>query len=163
MCLIFQRYKFKSKSQRLSLPAISHDRCVWYSKGTNLKANHNCRYGCLRLYAMCLIFQRYKFKSKSQLPHSMPCSWSRCVWYSKGTNLKANHNTTLAIPLAAEMCLIFQRYKFKSKSQPEPQRGPDVLRCVWYSKGTNLKANHNPLCLGIGLPHDVFDIPKVQI
>ena len=146
MCLIFQRYKFKSKSQQLAIRLDLPARCVWYSKGTNLKANHNLLVHSKFVKVMCLIFQRYKFKSKSQRIKIFTSIKSWCVWYSKGTNLKANHNRKCLVTVLHLMCLIFQRYKFKSKSQLNQKYIVVVLRCVWYSKGTNLKANHNSCC-----------------
>ena len=137
MCLIFQRYKFKSKSQLRFNLSFKILRCVWYSKGTNLKANHNMMRQTRSTDKMCLIFQRYKFKSKSQLKSSKSAKMSWCVWYSKGTNLKANHNYLCQVRFNSKMCLIFQRYKFKSKSQ--------LAR------------------VNLAILPDVFDIPKVQI
>ena len=114
--------------------------------------------------------QRYKFESKSQQLKEMLTENGCCFQWFKGTNLKANHNTVLAIRLTFAVVsngskvqiwkqitttvfiklgefLLFpmvQRYKFESKSQ----RGkifPTISRCCfqWF-KGTNLKANHNP-------------------
>ena len=117
--------------------------CVWYVKDTNLKANHNeaakelydfilcliCqRYKfksksqptvalCIFFVILCLICQRYKFKSKSQL-NEYPCRPATyCVWYVKDTNLKANHNLEWDKTIVDKLCLICQRYKFKSKLQ----------------------------------------------
>ena len=39
-----------------------------------------------------LVFQRYKFKSKSQLGWAGSIMANGCIWYFKGTNSKANHN-----------------------------------------------------------------------
>ena len=138
-------------------------RCVWYVKGTNLKANHNWRPKFSFTISMCLICQRYKFKSKSQRWWYNSHTWHWCVWYVKGTNLKANHNTVLDSLIEIAMCLICQRYKFKSKSQRRGLYEGGHQRCVWYVKGTNLKANHNIMLLLSLQEPDVFDMSKVQI
>ena len=59
--------------------------------------------------------------------------------------------------------LICQRYKFKSKSQPRGVPIPKRFRCIWYVKGTNLKANHNGKGASLNTQEGVFDISKVQI
>ena len=41
------------------------------------------------------------------------------------------------------LLLLPQRYKFSSKSQPEPERVAVVNGCCCYRKGTNFQANHN--------------------
>ena len=168
---------------------LQYKGCVWYFKDTNSKANHNdtnnayetgvgvfdiskiqiqkqittgYRLDVASIW-VCLIFQRYKFKSKSQLYALVLAEWCWCVWYFKDTNSKANHNSdVIIVPMlsgvfdiskiqiqkqittpkrecsnATAVCLIFQRYKFKSKSQ----------RSVFM------------IYIGFG----VFDISKIQI
>ena len=118
VCLICQRYKFKSKSQLKWKSWKYTIQCVWYVKDTNLKANHNQLSTVYHHHRVCLICQRYKFKSKSQQFYSLNIFVDECVWYVKDTNLKANHNKVERVTLADRVCLICQRYKFKSKSQP---------------------------------------------
>ena len=47
--------------------------------------------------------------------------------------------------------LIFQRYKSKSKSQLVNTLFVYTVRCIWYFKDTNLKANHNVNVKGVEL------------
>ena len=61
------------------------------------------------------------------------------------------------------MCLICQRYKFKSKSQLPVGSLQDVRECVWYVKDTNLKANHNGIDEAKVNYLSVFDMSKIQI
>ena len=162
--------------------------CVWYVKDTNLKANHNKTLITWVLRVLCLICQRYKFKSKSQLRIDSVTQSMYCVWYVKDTNLKANHNSFIVRYFRFWLCLICQRYKFKSKSQHNHYHITHVGDCVWYVKDTNLKANHNVhirydalvgLCLICqrykfksksqhcvyhnGYYNTVFDMSKIQI
>ena len=116
--LIFQRYKFKSKSQPWDTMQTVIQWCIWYFKDTNSKANHNIKeqlnlkpkgvFDISKIQIqkqittayrtpfasnpVYLIFQRYKFKSKSQLINLIINSFNRCIWYFKDTNSKANHN-----------------------------------------------------------------------
>ena len=87
----------------------------------------------------------------------------RCIWYFKDTNSKANHNLSLRQCNSLRVYLIFQRYKFKSKSQQWQREWQSLLWCIWYFKDTNSKANHNRgLCALWGV-EGVFDISKIQI
>ena len=117
VCLICQRYKFKSKSQRTHHDVERAERCVWYVKDTNSKANHNHGRGIKR--QQWGVFDMSKIQIQKQITTiwraMRSCLW--CVWYVKDTNSKANHNATLDNEIHRRVCLICQRYKFKSKSQ----------------------------------------------
>ena len=163
MYLIFQRYKFKSKLQRRSAYQNTRHRCIWYFKGTNLKANYNWANG-VKCYALVyLIFQRYKFKSKLQHNWLKVVRPHGCIWYFKGTNLKANYNLVGFGTTLTMVYLIFQRYKFKSKLQRVQGDFTSQDWCIWYFKGTNLKANYNSFLSVLSYLLGVFDISKVQI
>ena len=87
---------------------------------------------------------------------------SGCVLYTKGTILKANHNFLKTFINPYELCFIYQRYDFESKSQQFRRLNLFDLSCVLYTKGTILKANHN-ICIIIYLKNRVvFYIPKVR-
>ena len=43
---IYQRYDFESKSQHNTISVFKTIRCISYTKGTILKANHNSRRSC---------------------------------------------------------------------------------------------------------------------
>ena len=94
--------------------------CCWYHKGTNFQANHNSGKASfkdvivvadttkVRIFkqittwtyiwvsesTLLLIPQRYEFSSKSQRKRINSLRKPRCCWYHKGTNFKANHNST---------------------------------------------------------------------
>ena len=91
--------------------------------------------------------------------------WCRlwCVWCVKDTNSKANHNYITYIVYLYTVCLMCQRYKFKSKSQREVLEKLDELRCVWCVKDTNSKANHNAPLPTLQFRGGVFDVSKIQI
>ena len=92
VCLIFQRYKFKSKSQQKKADYKKHGGVFDISKIQIQKQITTALNCCQWLYLVCLIFQRYKFKSKSQHYRSSCMRGDGCVWYFKDTNSKANHN-----------------------------------------------------------------------
>ena len=114
-------------------------------------------------WRVCLIFQRYKFKSKLQQIQSLKISIRWCAWYFKDTNSKANYNSFSCTKLSKGVCLIFQRYKFKSKLQPNCNRSQTHKRCAWYFKDTNSKANYNKTQSRKTLNNGVLDISKIQI
>ena len=87
--------------------------------------------------------QRYKFESKSQLGICNKRVWLSCFLWLKGTNLKANHNTSALLPCSRQLFPMAQRYKFESKSQPVNRIPTPPRSCFLWLKGTNLKANHN--------------------
>ena len=60
------------------------------------------------------------------------------------------------------MCFIYQRYDFESKSQLGTWEERSDDSCVLYTKGTILKANHNPGTRLMTYPLVVFYIPKVR-
>ena len=68
----------------------------------------------LQLFPMV---QRYKFESKSQHVDYMTGKDSSCFQWFKGTNLKANHNSSTIELLFYKLFPMVQRYKFESKSQ----------------------------------------------
>ena len=138
---------------------------------------------------MCLICQRYKFKSKSQLSRQCWVYRQRCVWYVKDTNSKANHNlgicncsrwagvfdmskiqiqkqitTALSLPYKAFIG-VFDMSKIQIQKQITT--GMVTVRswtwCVWYVKDTNSKANHNSLTKSSPNKFGVFDMSKIQI
>ena len=161
--LTFQRYKFKSKSQRRCVWYTWRRGCIWHFKDTNSKANHNTPLNSVLPVTVYLTFQRYKFKSKSQrLRQSrQECHW--CIWHFKDTNSKANHNAIQKVINIGLVYLTFQRYKFKSKSQLLCSKVKTRLRCIWHFKDTNSKANHNNNTWMNGGCRGVFDISKIQI
>ena len=144
-------------------------RCVWYVKDTNSKANHNIYWAILE--AISGVFDMSKIQIQKQITtqRRMFVPSTRCVWYVKDTNSKANHNKDRAIwegvngvfdmskiqiqkqittrwflsYIQGTVCLICQRYKFKSKSQRQRCCRQSRPGCVWYVKDTNSKANHN--------------------
>ena len=144
--LIFQRYKFKSKSQPLRIWNPTGLRCIWYFKDTNSKANHNhVTIRCLRIIG---VFDISKIQIQKQITTTSLLSKNNigCIWYFKDTNSKANHNLRKPKRNARRVYLIFQRYKFKSKSQLMSVRFSFATWCIWYFKDTNSKANHNKRC-----------------
>ena len=58
---------------------------------------------------------------------------------------------------------IYQRYDFESKSQLYNRTSVTLLRCISYTKGTTLKANHNYGDLSARVMYVVFHIPKVRL
>ena len=77
-----------------------------------------------------LIFQRYKFKSKSQ--HSWLRRFARLGVFDISKIQIQKQITTEAfqgIDLS-EVYLIFQRYKFKSKSQQDGGGNNTILGCI---------------------------------
>ena len=85
-------------------------------------------------FLVCLIFQRYKFKSKSQPdPISLRAPFGVFdiskiqIQKQITTTVKFNQNTFT-------VCLIFQRYKFKSKSQQRIQLIGDQIGVFDISK-----------------------------
>ena len=192
--LIFQRYKFKSKSQ-LSWPGTTVLIGVFDIPKIQIQKQITTKNELIPFHCLVyLIFQRYKFKSKSQLwmywfiwyngvfdiskiqiqkqittVEIINNSCFRCIWYFKDTNSKANHNALSSHSLSdagvfdiskiqiqkqittmkktpknyPRVYLIFQRYKFKSKSQQHRTGRENSCRCIWYFKDTNSKANHN--------------------
>ncbi len=66
-----------------------------------------------------------------------------CISYTKGTTLKANHNSLILMPTKRMLYFIYQRYDFESKSQPRLLPMNRKKGCISYTKGTTLKANHN--------------------
>ena len=164
-----QRYKFESKSQQRPDGHHGIHRCFQWLKGTNLKANHN-RWRLFYRRGLA-VSNGSKVQIWKQIttwllyPYALKC----CFQWLKGTNLKANHNTSTTIcvvPLAVsngskvqiwkqittngkKTCLplslfpMAQRYKFESKSQRRNGKKLPKLGCFQWLKGTNLKANHN--------------------
>ena len=75
------------------------ERCINQYKNTNLKANHNADEQTKKLVKLYQPIQKYKFESKSQLK-SAPCrTGSSCINQYKNTNLKANHNSAVPMPV----------------------------------------------------------------
>ena len=138
-----QRYKFESKSQQRGDVVPASKSCFQWFKGTNLKANHN-------------LFVKLNFSKNAVSNGSKVQIWKQittwhyhagrvhgCFQWFKGTNLKANHNTQVALHKTAiavsngskvqiwkqittsnkhphPLMVLFpmvQRYKFESKSQ----------------------------------------------
>ena len=163
VCLICQRYKFKSKSQLFGMRVVTSIKCVWYVKDTNSKANHNELPIALRVEIS--VFDMSKIQIQKQITTFIRLLFQRFI-----------------------VCLICQRYKFKSKSQQyaccwwlvnsvfdmskiqiQKQITTVVARvfgyyeCVWYVKDTNSKANHNEYRLIRMAELSVFDMSKIQI
>ena len=141
--LIFQRYKFKSKSQHVYLWEQVRKWCIWYFKDTNSKANHNDRH--TRHIELTGVFDISKIQIQKQITTYMlvVVLLMGCIWYFKDTNSKANHNYDARKGFISPVYLIFQRYKFKSKSQLFEWYNTACGWCIWYFKDTNSKANHN--------------------
>ena len=112
--------------------------------------------------ALYFIYQRYNFESKSQRARRNYGHCLSCISYTKGTILKANHNTAAGMPSNRKLYFIYQRYNFESKSQLWQSYICSWYCCISYTKGTILKANHNFLKTEIQLVLVVFHIPKVQ-
>ena len=114
---IYQRYDFESKSQQNCQYVTNCYGCISYTKGTTLKANHNIKTQRILTFRLYFIYQRYDFESKSQrnAPHGF--APIRCISYTKGTTLKANHNSELTMISDLRLYFIYQRYDFESKSQ----------------------------------------------
>ena len=117
--------------------------CISYTKGTILKANHNAYIETEYVFSLYFIYQRYDFESKSQLILLYVVPDSCCISYTKGTILKANHNYISIFSGIFSLYFIYQRYDFESKSQHSGANGRTSGRCISYTKGTILKANHN--------------------
>ncbi len=171
MLLIRQNYKFESYLQHFCGVLQSSPGCCWYVKITNLKAIYNCSRPWRR-WRWDVVdtskLQIWKLFTTKCWP--MPCNRG-CCWYVKITNLKAIYNyffrshfilrdvvdtSKLQIwklfttyrpwsPLAQEMLLIRQNYKFESYLQRAYQSVGKIVRCCWYVKITNLKAIYNSL------------------
>ena len=195
-CTVFDMSKIQIQKQITTMLylMLSQEYCVWYVKDTNSKANHN---ECLFvLLDELTVFDMSKIQIQKQITTLFLGELQNlyCVWYVKDTNSKANHNargvgnartptvfdmskiqiqkqiTTggVAYGLDWKLCLICQRYKFKSKSQRvltsfktcatvfdmskiQIQKQITTMTyschilwdCVWYVKDTNSKANHN--------------------
>ena len=130
VCLIFQRYKFKSKSQlkRNSTHLIAgvfdiSKIQIQKQITTTVKFNQNT-------FTVCLIFQRYKFKSKSQQRIQLIGDQIGVFDISK-IQIQKQITTSAAPHLKNfKVCLIFQRYKFKSKSQLCRRYYIVFIRCV---------------------------------
>ena len=138
-----QRYRFSSKSQRLTPTLIHNVSCFRYHKGTDFQANHNvtirntCTIHVVLDTTKVQIFkqitterasssirsplfqipQRYRFSSKSQHNVFRGLGYSRCFRYHKGTDFQANHNNMLVRASRFLLFQIPQRYRFSSKSQ----------------------------------------------
>ena len=92
MCFTLQRYKFSSKSQRLSVANIFPVRCVLPCKGTNFQANHNDSLDTA--ITSIDVFYLAKVQIFKQITTWILYSlfWIWCVLPCKGTNFQANHN-----------------------------------------------------------------------
>ena len=134
VCLIFQRYKFKSKSQ-LAVRFCSFTLGVFDISKIQIQKQITTQDNPDKYTRLvCLIFQRYKFKSKSQLKRNSTHLIAGVFDISKiqiqkqiTTTVKFNQNTFT-------VCLIFQRYKFKSKSQQRIQLIGDQIGVFDISK-----------------------------
>ena len=143
LLLLPQRYKFSSKSQ---LPQVGHFFrivVVATAKVQIFKQITTHILYRLRVNALLLLPQRYKFSSKSQRTTRYGKTSISCCCYRKGTNFQANHNSGANICLFVWLLLLPQRYKFSSKSQLARQSPFTALSCCCYRKGTNFQANHN--------------------
>ena len=148
LLLLPQRYKFSSKSQRISCllgqcgVVVATAKVQIFKQITTYKPSvHSCE-------GLLLLPQRYKFSSKSQRKRARLNIEKSCCCYRKGTNFQANHNTSVSVfrrwrvVVATAKVQIFkqittnyrmkcpprlllllpQRYKFSSKSQPRRGR-----------------------------------------
>ena len=115
--LIFQRYKFKSKSQ-LNLNRISIAFGVFDISKIQIQKQITTIFAdYTTAFSVYLIFQRYKFKSKSQHPVG-PVNGAMGVFDISKIQIQKQITTgSTYIQIRAWVYLIFQRYKFKSKSQ----------------------------------------------
>ena len=93
---IFQRYKFKSKSQQLHPPCKELTGVFDISKIQIQKQITTDFTLYLDNGLVYSIFQRYKFKSKSQPLYFTLHLRCRCIRYFKDTNSKANHNLVIS-------------------------------------------------------------------
>ena len=117
VCLICQRYKFKSKSQLYRVRSAVNYGVFDMSKIQIQKQITTLSLGLICILVVCLICQRYKFKSKSQ-PGDVQPHLSRGVFDM--SKIQIQKQITTDLPLLSSyirVCLICQRYKFKSKSQ----------------------------------------------
>ena len=86
--------------------------CISYTKGTILKANHNMTFSISFMTVLYFIYQRYDFESKSQRCFAGYVSCFCCISYTKGTILKANHNSTPDPPEARTVVFHIQKVRF---------------------------------------------------
>ena len=108
--------------------------CFRYVKDTNMKANHNI---ARNLSSGAIgVFDISKIQIQKQITTltSIHLNSIRCIWYFKDTNSKANHNSGAFVKFLQPVYLIFQRYKFKSKSQLLSVSKTLYLWCIWYFK-----------------------------
>ena len=92
-----QRYRFSSKSQRISNSSFVIISCFRYHKGTDFQANHNTLLLVHTVMQLFQIPQRYRFSSKSQRISNSSFVIISCFRYHKGTDFQANHNTLLLV------------------------------------------------------------------
>ena len=87
----------------------------------------------------------------------------RCIWLCKDTNLKANHNQSLA--MARLFIGVYDSAKILIWKQITTIFGTPSLKygCIWLCKDTNLKANHNMYWFMKTPRGGVYDSAKILI
>ena len=128
--LIFQRYKFKSKSQLIATDAEIFAGVFDISKIQIQKQITTSLLVFPSLSWVYLIFQRYKFKSKSQHARAHSLRVEGVFDISK-IQIQKQITTIESLHVFSQwVYLIFQRYKFKSKSQPRTRWRQGSSRCI---------------------------------
>ena len=133
-----QRYRFSSKSQRVTTLSYTCLSCFRYHKGTDFQANHN--------NLMILI--------------------PRLIVVLDTTKVQIFKQITTTVIWHAFQLLLFQipqRYRFSSKSQHDVRTESKGGCCFRYHKGTDFQANHNMKRNTVLILLVVLDTTKVQI
>ena len=130
VCLICQRYKFKSKSQLVCKIALAMLSVFDMSKIQIQKQITTVQMNLNKQVKVCLICQRYKFKSKSQRCSHLFLQKQSVFDMSKIQIQKQITTSSKVRVTKVEVCLICQRYKFKSKSQLRNYTQTAIRECV---------------------------------
>ena len=133
-----QKYKFESKSQRITANTALRYGCITQYKNTNLKANHNHNLNSCH-------------RPKGVSPNTKIQIWKQI------TTIGGNDENYFGVyhPI--------QKYKFESKSQHNDINLGILNRCITQYKNTNLKANHNQRYKEIAQSGGVSPNTKIQI
>ena len=158
-----QRYRFSSKSQRLSRYHQFSNCCFRYHKGTDFQANHNKAWGIMEPESLFQIPQRYRFSSKSQQRNKASCHLLVVLDTTKVQIFKQITTENSCLVLEKTLFQIPQRYRFSSKSQLHDVIYGARFCCFRYHKGTDFQANHNKGMLFATAEMVVLDTTKVQI
>ena len=158
-----QRYRFSSKSQRMSVNFDQIMSCFRYHKGTDFQANHNPLEDEEERVSVVLDTTKVQIFKQITTTNSTSNLTFCCFRYHKGTDFQANHNSKNSSTFLSTLFQIPQRYRFSSKSQLLPSNSYRISSCFRYHKGTDFQANHNMMCISSTWATVVLDTTKVQI